>query len=224
MGIKNLDAALNGEKQKNLFARFPLVLACSPRRGNCDLAAQIFASELAGKYDFFDLPPFFLRHCRVAPCISCGACEKRRRAAASAGPEPGTHETGDIVCPCVEHDESEIVFRALLEAPEVCLVSPIYFYNLPAQFKILIDRSQFYYNNPGLRAKKNKRQVKVILIGGRRKGENLFSGSLLTLKYFLSALGREVAADPLLLYGLDGPEDLQSRPDLQEQIAAYARR
>ncbi len=191
--------------------RMPLVLACSPRRGNCDFAASLLARSLGAERGFPNLPPFFLRHCAVQPCISCGCCS----------PAPG-QENFVPFCPVAEKDESKGLFKALVEASELFLVAPIYFYHLPAQLKALIDRSQFYYNNNQLLPAR-KKPVKTVLISGREKGKKLFEGSLLSLKYFYKAIGREEATPPLLLRGLDGPQDLETRADLQGEIFAYAR-
>jgi len=119
------------------------------------------------------------------------------------------------------------LFGPLLRAPLLLFASPIFFYHLPAQFKAFIDRGQSYYvrqeRGDPILAGLPQRQAGVALVAGRRKGEHLFSGSLYTLKYFLRPF-RIALAEPLLLPGLDAPDDLTRDPDAQARVLAYAGR
>ncbi len=144
--------------------------------------------------------------------------------AAAAGAEPA--QPAAFGCPLTLKDDSAALLRSLCRAPALYLVSPIYFYHLPAQFKALIDRLQPFWamkeaGDPALAALP-ERLCHAILIAGRPRGEKLFEGSLLTLKTALGAL-RVRLAPPLLLRGLDGPADLRNNPELAEQVAEYGR-
>jgi hypothetical protein len=57
-------------------------------------------------------------------------------------------------------------------------------------------------------------------LAARARGEKLFEGSLLTLRYALAALNMRLA-EPLLLRGLDGPGDLRGRPEAARAVIAY---
>ena len=103
-----------------------------------------------------------------------------------------------------------------------CLVSPIYFYPLPAQAKALVDRAQAFWHLSPDRKPGGGRRLGVVLLGARPRGDKLFSGALLTVRYMAEALGL-TAAEPLLLYGLDGADALRSRPDLGERVTEYGR-
>ncbi|MDL2313784.1 NAD(P)H-dependent oxidoreductase [Desulfovibrio sp. OttesenSCG-928-C14] len=208
----------------------PLLLCASPRRGNSLLAAEIFARELeAGKAgpggveEGCSLRPRLVRldEFKVLPCVDCGACSR---------PDlpnfPGPSALGaDLarVCPLAEQDDSPALFTALLEAPLLLLSAPVYFYHLPARLKGLLDRVQAFYQL-GLAGKlpaPRPRPAFVILSGARPRGENLFKGALLTLKYALPPLGLELRP-PLLLYGLEGPRDLERDERAGQRVRAYA--
>ena len=182
--------------------------SCSPRRGgNSDAAAQAFAggaAEAGGAVRFQAL-----RNLSLLPCQGCQAC--------AAPPH---------ACPLARQDEAESFFAALLTAPVVCFAAPIYFYHLPGFFKGLVDRAQRYFalaeaGSP-LLAGLSPRPACVILQAGRPKGEKLFEGSLLTLKYFLKTF-RMTLAEPLLLRGKDGPRDLADDPAALEAVREYGR-
>ena len=127
-------------------------------------------------------------------------------------------------CPLTLKDDSIPLLHALCTADSMCIVSPIYFYHLPAMFKALIDRTQPFWalretGNPRFTDQK-PRICHTVLLAARTKGQKLFEGSLLTLKHALGPLNIHLA-DPLLLYGLDSPTDLASQPDAIRAIVEY---
>jgi len=186
----------------------PLVLACGPRaKGNSDRAAELMAQGLAQAGAAPRLA--YLRDMAVSPCLGCQRC------AVSPG----------HACVLQATDQAETVFGWILAAPLVLFSSPIYFYHLPAGFKGLIDRAQRFYaarmaGDPALAALP-RRTAQVCLVAGRPRGEKLFEGSLLTLRYFLWPFNVALA-EPLCLPGLDAPGDLRAAPDTEARVAAYA--
>ena len=214
-----------------------LVFSCSPRQGgNSDTAAALFArtfSVSSGK----EVQPLFLRDFQVLPCIACDACGRlARRLAADQNREREARPRAMTVaslsgqgmlpafgCALAAKDDSAQLLHSLAVAPNICLVSPVYFYHLPAMLKSLIDRTQPFWSfrEAGLFFAGAERTCHVILIGARPKGDQLFTGSLLTLKYALSGLNVRLA-DPLLLYGLEAPSALASNSEAVEKVRAYA--
>ena len=64
--------------------------------------------------------------------------------------------------------------------------------------------------------------VLAALAAARPRGEQLFTGSLLGLKYFFASFGARIA-DTRTLRGLACPEDLLSRPDLCADLERWGR-
>lgn len=176
-----------------------MILACSPRRGgNCDAAAEL-VRDAANAHE-----PVRLRDHAILPCSGCQAC-------ASA---PG-------ICPLRDKDDAEKLMRAIDGAPRLVLIAPIYFYHLPAQLKALIDRSQSRWFLPR-EAGPPRKKAHIILIAGRKRGDSLFTGSLLTCRYWLDLFGFTLA-EPHCIYGVDEPGDLMRDVSAREGLAAYAR-
>lgn len=195
--------------QKNLRKEHdPLVLACSPRKGgNSDLAADLMTRGL--KSAGVEPRLVHLRDLDLLPCLGCQTCSQ------SAG-----HR-----CVLMEKDQSEYLFQLIVASPVLFFASPIYFYHLPASFKGFIDRAQRYYEakiagDPGLVSLEPKR-AHVCLVAGRPKGERLFEGSLLTLRYFLWPFNATLA-EPLCLPGVDRPGDLDSISSVKDRVVRYA--
>jgi len=186
----------------------PLVLACSPRKGgNSDLAARLLAEGLESAGASPKL--VFLRDHDVMPCRGCQHCG----------------EAPDFSCVLMKRDQAEELFNLVLTAPVLFFTSPIYFYHVPAAFKGFIDRAQRYYvaknsGDPVLNALP-RRPAHMLLVGGRSRGEKLFEGALLTMKYFLWPFGARVAGDHCL-YGIDGPDDLRGDEKACDAVRDYA--
>ncbi|MDR1945850.1 MAG: NAD(P)H-dependent oxidoreductase [Desulfovibrio sp.] len=171
---------------------------------------------------------FYLRDYALSPCTACDACE---RAALDLKIRPGHLSLRDLFnekpfpCPAAARDDGLALLRAPAEARELCIVSPVYFYHLPAQLKALLDRMQLFramrehghrlFHGP-------ERLCRIILIGGRTRGAKLFAGSLLSLKYALATM-RVKTVEPLLLYGLDAADALRGNREAAERIKAYGR-
>jgi len=102
-----------------------------------------------------------------------------------------------------------------------CLVSPIYFYHLPGKTKALLDRCQTFYKVADHDKPGQGRRLGVILLAARDKGDKLFAGSLLSLKFACKIIGLELT-EPLLLRGLDGPDDFLAQPEAMAAVEQYA--
>ncbi|MDL2268109.1 NAD(P)H-dependent oxidoreductase [Desulfovibrio sp. OttesenSCG-928-G15] len=215
-----------------------LILSCSPRAGgNCDSAAGLFLQGVAASGG--DARLMRLREYGLSGCIACDRCGKLARglAAVEPGKEPGgllrkfasgrfpqELEPGFAFgCPLGANDDVPRLLDALLAASSLCLVAPVYFYHLPAQLKALLDRMQALWNAQelGFFDDVPRKACRVILIGARQQGEQLFTGSLLSLRYALGSCGYDLA-QPLLLMGMDGKGDLAAHDGARAMVAQYA--
>jgi len=179
----------------------PLVISLSPRAGgNSDQAAALFARSL----DTQPLP-VFLRDHAVEPCTGCGAC------------------TEDGQCR-IGADGAEELFTRLDSACGLVLTAPVYFYHLPSQAKAWIDRAQSRYmaRQRGLRPPGTVRPAYVVLVAGRKRGENLFAGILPTLRYFLEVFDLRME-NALCLRGLDGADDFSLDRSAEDAVRDLAR-
>lgn len=112
----------------------------------------------------------------IVPCLGCGFCEKKG------------------FCVTKDDDMTHEIYPLLREADVVVLATPIYFYNVPAQLKALIDRTQTLWSRKyKLKLTDPARHYRrgFLLAQGATKGKNLFEGVELTAKYFFDAVGAE---------------------------------
>ncbi len=192
-----------------------LVLMCSPHaEGVSDGLARCFAEALADAGCPVCRVP--LRAHPVLPCTGCGGCSQPPHA-----------------CVLAPRDDAEWLFSRFAEAPLVLVASPIFFYALPAGFKAWIDRGQRFWAAHAAQLRAGDVQprpdrtaavkpVLAALAAGRPRGEELFSGALRTLTWFLRPLGARLAENRVFR-GLDRRADLEARPEVAEAMRDWAR-
>jgi len=142
-----------------------------------------------------------LRDMKLSPCLEIYGCKKDGR--------------------CVIRDDFDRVRDAMLAADGILLASPIFFYTVSAQVKLLMDRCQslwvkkYWIEHRPLGEKRILRSGVFISVGATR-GKMLFDGALLTVRYFFDVLDTELWRS-LLYRGLDFEGDVYRCPDyLQE--------
>ncbi len=125
----------------------------SPRKGgNTDL---LLKEAVRGIEDSgLSVDVFHLNDMDIRPCQDCGGCD----------------DTGE----CIEHDDMDGVYEAIRTADRIILASPIFFFALSAQAKIMIDRCQSFWcekyvlKKPLPKGEFDRRGL-LILVGGMKK-------------------------------------------------------
>jgi multimeric flavodoxin WrbA len=97
-----------------------VILSGSPRKGaNTDRLTEAFISGMSASGRSFSL--FRAADLKVGGCLGCGHCFR----------EPGV---------CVQKDDMQPVLAALRKAEGLVLASPVYYFGLSGQLKLVIDR------------------------------------------------------------------------------------
>ncbi len=166
----------------------------SPRReGNTDLLLKEFLR--ACREEGAEVEEIFLRQLKISPCLEIYACQEDGR------------------CPIV--DDMQPLYDKLAEADVVALASPIFFYAVSAHAKAFIDRCQAFWAKKYLLKQpisphKPQRFGIFLAVGGSR-GNKVFDGPLLTMKYFFDALDM-VFYKSLLYQRIDGKGEILKHP------------
>ena len=97
---------------------------------------------------------FDLNAMDIMPCQDCGGC----------------NETGE----CIYHDDMDTIYDAIRASDRIILASPIFFFAVSAQSKLMIDRCQSFYYEKYLLKKplpesENGRKGLLMLVGGMDK-------------------------------------------------------
>ena len=97
-----------------------LILSSSPRRGgNSDTLCDEFmrgAIESGNQVE-----KIFLRDKNIHPCTGCSVCSRYKK-------------------PCPQKDDAAEVIEKMLAADVIVMGTPVYFYAMSAQMKMMIDR------------------------------------------------------------------------------------
>ncbi len=171
-----------------------LVFLGSPRKkGNTEILTQ---AVLEGVTQAGGTPEIIrLNDLQIAPCISCGGCDK----------------TGK----CVVEDDMIPLYKKIIATDRIIIASPIYFYGVTAQAKAFIDRTQALWNRKRLQkisgawVEKPARQGFFVSVAAT-KGAKIFEGAILTVKYAYDAMD--------MAYG---GEFLVTGPDKRGDMAKY---
>jgi arsenate reductase len=143
----------------------------------------------------------------IIPCKEYTVCEKKG------------------YCP-IEDDVKDEIYPLLREADLVVLATPIFFYNMTAQLKAVVDRCQTFW------ARKYKLKLKdpgagmrrgFLLAVGATKGKNLFEGLNLTTQYFFDAIWAKFEGS-LTYRGMEGPKDMAAHPTVIKDVEEAAER
>jgi arsenite transporter/arsenate reductase (thioredoxin) len=138
----------------------------------------------------------------IVPCKGCGFCEKNGH------------------CITQDDDMAYEIYSLLRKADVIVAASPIYFYNVTAQLKALIDRSQTLWSrkyrlnieDPG-----GKMRRGFLLSLGATKGKNLFEGVKLTAQYFFDAVAASYEGS-LTYWRIEHRGDLEKHPTMHEEV------
>ncbi|MBN1382064.1 MAG: flavodoxin family protein [Deltaproteobacteria bacterium] len=170
-------------------------IVCSPRKGgNTEILMKeaLQAAQEAGA----ETQLISLADKDITPCDACGACE----------------ETGL----CTINDDMQDIYSELEEADGVILGTPVYFINVSAQAKAVIDRTYAFLMSRKLRGK-----IAAALVVTRRIG----AGQVLGLLYSFFTVHRMIIAGGAVGYGrgkgevVDGPGSSPALTALEEARA-----
>lgn len=173
-----------------------LGIAGSPRRrGNTELLLDRFlaGAEQAGA----QVEKVVAARLSLAGCVACDGCR----------------ENGQ----CVVQDDYQALSGKLVAADIIALAAPLYFWNLPAQVKALIDRSQSQWARkftaqaplPPTPAGHTRRRGVFISVGGEVQPD--FTGAVKTVRGFLSVYEADYWG-ALLVGGVDGRGEIREHP------------
>lgn len=170
-----------------------LMLTGSPRKhGTTSLLAESFrkGAEAAG-HTVERLDTAFMK---VSPCTACYACRKNK----------GKCAKNDDMTPLLGDD------GLIMDADVIVFVTPLYYFGMSAQLKIVLDR--FYALGRKVREKKQKA---ILLVASGDGNEEVMTG--LTQQFHLLCQWTHwQEAGLVLALGCHEPQDLEETTYLQE--------
>lgn len=176
----------------------------SPRRkGNTSYLLATFmqaAEKLGAQTEIIEVT-----RKEIIPCKELVVCEKKG------------------YCP-IDDDVKTDIYPLIRQAEVVVLATPIFFFNMTAQLKAVVDRCQLFWArkyrfNLTDPAKKTKRGF--LLSVGASKGKSLFEGLQLTAKYFFDAIDARFAGS-LTYREIESPKDMARHPTVIADVEKAA--
>jgi multimeric flavodoxin WrbA len=144
---------------------------------------------------------FNLNLMNIIPCQDCGGCEK----------------TGE----CIIEDDMSRIYPEIRTAGRIILASPIFFFGVSAQAKIMIDRCQSFWcekyllKNP-LPEGAFGRKGLVLLVGGMKKETGVQCSGATATAFFRTISVKEHKT--LSFLGIDAKGAILQHPSAMEEV------
>lgn len=164
----------------------------SPRiRGNTDL---LLDQALKGAQSMgAEAEKIIPDRLKITPCKELYACLK----------------DGD----CALRDDMTGIYPKILAADAVIIATPIFFYTVSAQLMAFISRCQAFWSRKYVLKNLDIPVKRGAFIGvGATKGDRLFEGPKLTIKYFFQAINAELKEE-LLIRSVDKKGEIKDHPE-----------
>lgn len=154
-----------------------VIICSSPRRnGNSELFADQFMK--GAKEEGHHVKKIRLSDYHLNPCLACEYCRKHQNE-------------------CIIKDDTNIIIQEIIDSDVFVFATPIYFYSLSAQLKILIDR--MFAREYEIRESQKKKKAYLILSSGTKEKDQTI-GTVESFRGFLKVL--RTVDEGGILYGL----------------------
>lgn len=142
----------------------------------------------------------------ILPCKEYTVCEKKG------------------FCP-IDDDMKHEIYPLIREAEVIVAATPIFFYNMTAQLKAVVDRCQtLWARKYRLKLKdpyKNQRKGFLLSVGATR-GKNLFEGLDLAIRYFFDAVDADYCGS-LTYRGVEHSGDIKKHQSAKKDVEDAAK-
>jgi multimeric flavodoxin WrbA len=118
-----------------------LAINCSPRK-NSNTVTLLNEALVGAKGEGSEIDLFNVAGKNIRPCIACDACREKGY--------------------CAQKDDMQPLYEKMLAADGIIFGTPIYFYNMAAQCKIIMDRS-IALNHPDRNL--NNKVAAIVVVG-----------------------------------------------------------
>ena len=185
-------------------AKMKITALCgSPRKnGNTEtlLKEVVRSVEEAGH----SVDTFYLNAMNIKPCQDCGGC----------------NDTGK----CILRDDMDQITDVIRDSDRIILASPIFFFSLSAQAKLMIDRCQSiwcekYLLHKSIEPGKFGRKGLLIMVGGMKKDTGIQCGEACAKAFFRTVSVPE--HETIYYLGIDAKGEILNHPTaLQDAFEA----
>lgn len=164
-----------------------LAISASPRKGNSDTLCDEFvrgAQEVGADVEKVRLADYKIGYCKG--CLACLATQK-----------------------CVQQDDALAVIDKMAEADIICFATPVYFYNVCAQLKTLLDRTCAHV------ARLANKQF-VLLMTAEDRDKDAFDEILTAFNGYFRCLEGASTLAVVRGYGVLRPNEIKDRPQAMQ--------
>ena len=178
-----------------------LVISTSPRHNsNSDALADEFVR--GAKEAGHEVEKVSVRNLNIGFCKGCLACSKKDRTE-----DFNRGEGGNI---CIVKDDMSSVIQKMHDADVVCWATPIYYYEMSAQMKVIIDRG-----NPLYTSAYHFRDVYMLTSAAEDEPE-MPQRAIAGLTGWIDCFENATLRGTVFAGGVNDPGDVKGHPSLQK--------
>lgn len=167
-----------------------LAICGSPRKGG---NSDYLLDEALRALDVYRVPyeKIYIAEHAIYPCNACYSCLKNGS--------------------CIIRDDFAKIYAKVEKCTHLLIATPIFFYNVPAQFKAFIDRFQALYVRYFVLRKKKLSQKKGYFFSVSASSKrDVFTGVLKTVDLFLRCINARIE-EKLCVHGVEKKGDILRR-------------
>lgn len=179
-----------------------LVISTSPRQNsNSDALAEAFIR--GAKEAGHEIEKIAIREKSIHFCKGCLACSQKSRA------DEFNRGEGGNICIIKNDDMSEII-QKMHDADVICWATPIYYYEMSAQMKVVIDRG-----NPLYTSNYHFRDIYMLTSAAEDK-EFVPQRAVAGLTGWIDCFEKAALKGTVFAGGVDAPGAIKDHPSLQK--------
>ena len=163
-----------------------------------------FSASIAGDFlsafqtlSEININKIYVAKSNVSACIDCGICRCEYK--------------------CSIQDDMQHIIELIIDSDLVLIASPVYFSGVPAQLKMLIDRTQMLWMKKQREEITISPKIGVLCCVAGSNYKSVFTGTFITVKHFFNTVSASFDESESLLF-----ENADSFADIPKHISEYA--
>ena len=174
-----------------------IAIFSSPRENSFSTSmASYFLSAMQTSSEI-DISKIYVAKSNISACIDCGVCKCEYK--------------------CSIQDDMQHIIELIIVADLILVASPVYFSGVPAQLKMLIDRTQILWMKKQREGISISPKIGVLCCVAGSNYKSAFTGTFITMKHFFNTVNASFNENESLLF-----ENADSFTDIPKHISEYA--
>ena len=159
--------------------------------------ANAFLSGLLQTSTEIEINKIYIAKSNISICIDCGVCKSKYK--------------------CSIQDDMQYIIELIIASDLILIATPVYFSGIPAQLKMLIDRTQILWMKKQRGKIEISPKIGILCCAAGSNYKKVFTGTLTTIKHFFNTINASFNKNQTILL-----ENTDNITDIPNHINEYA--